>query len=229
MLLYLKGKSMISSKRDILLDFYQSIKDCQNCDLSKTRTRFVFGSGSADAPVLFIGEAPGKMEDQQGKPFVGRAGKVLDELLGSIGFDRQDIFIANVLKCRPPNNRDPRPEEIDACKVYLQKQIEIIDPKIICTLGKYSTQFILNTKAGISSLRGRSYSLDGRTVLPINHPAVVLYTPSKMELLKEDFKRIKERLEQSPDGPDRQSIQDRKERSKQDEEINEQLGFFDGN
>lgn len=218
---------MENNKRKRLLDFYLSIKDCTRCDLSGTRTKFVFGSGSVDAPVLFIGEAPGKMEDLKGLPFVGRAGKVLDELLASIGFMREEIFIANVLKCRPPKNRDPKTEEIDTCKVYLLKQIEIIDPKIICTLGKYSTQFILKTKAGITSLRGKSYKIDGRTVLPINHPAVVLYSPSKIDLLKEDFQRIKQELEQMDKREDSQK-DDLSSSLERQEEKNEQLGFFDG-
>jgi len=221
---------MENEKRKRLLDFYLDIKDCQRCELSKTRNNFVFGSGTVDAPVLFIGEAPGKNEDLKGLPFVGRAGKVLDELLSFIGFTREDIFIANVLKCRPPNNRDPKIEEIDTCKPYLLKQIEIIDPRIICTLGKYSTQFMLKTKAGISSLRGRSYKIDGRVIIPINHPAVVLYSPSKMGLLKDDFKRIKEKLDKDEKDIEKEagSLIDTDTIPGSSEMTNEQLGFFDG-
>lgn len=179
------------NKREMLKEYYLQIKNCRNCDLYKTRTNFVFGSGSADADILFVGEAPGKNEDLQGKPFVGQAGKILDDLLHSIGFDRNEVFITNVLKSRPPENRDPNSVEINACKGYLFRQIEIIDPRIICTLGKYSTQLLLNTSAGISGLRGKVFMVQNRIVLPINHPAAALYTPSRFEILKEDFKRIK--------------------------------------
>lgn len=179
------------NKREKLKEYYLQIKNCRSCDLYKTRTNFVFGSGSADADILFIGEAPGKNEDLQGKPFVGQAGKILDDLLHSIGFDRNEVFITNVLKSRPPDNRDPNSVEINACKGYLLRQIEIIDPRIICTLGKYSTQLLLNTSAGISGLRGKVFMVQNRIVLPINHPAATLYTPSRFEILKEDFKRIK--------------------------------------
>jgi uracil-DNA glycosylase len=179
------------SKREILKEFFLEIKDCTKCDLYRTRTRFVFGSGSADARVMLVGEAPGKNEDLQGLPFVGRAGNILDLLLESIGMTRKDVFIGNVLKCRPPENRDPRIEEIDTCKGYLFRQIEIIDPGIICTMGKFSTQLILNTTHGITGLRGKIFQRDGRIILPINHPAAVLYTPSKIGMLREDFARIK--------------------------------------
>lgn len=182
------------SKREKLKEFYLEIKNCSKCDLAKTRTNFVFGSGSASASIMFVGEAPGRNEDLQGKPFVGQAGKLLDELLLSIGLTRGEVFIANVLKCRPPGNRDPRIEEINLCKDYLFKQIEIIDPEIICTLGKHSTQLILNTQAGITSLRGKVFKFGKRLVIPINHPAAALYTPSKMGILREDFLRIEKML-----------------------------------
>ena len=179
------------NRRDRLKEFYFEIRDCRKCELYRTRTNFVFGSGSANAEILLIGEAPGRNEDLQGKPFVGQAGKLLDELLLSIGFNRNEIFIANILKCRPPENRDPKLTETDTCKPYLLRQIEIIDPKIICTMGKYSTQVILNTTAGISVLRGKVFKAGGRIVLPINHPAAALYTPSRLKILEEDFQRLK--------------------------------------
>jgi len=182
---------MSEDKREKLKEFYFQIKGCMECELGKTRTNFVFGSGNSGAEIVFIGEAPGRNEDLQGKPFVGQAGKILDELLLSIGFNRSDVFIANVLKCRPPENRDPKLEEINICKKYLLKQIEIIDPKIICTMGKYSTQLILNTDTSITKLRGKVFRVENRMVLPINHPAAVLYTPSRFGILKEDFQRIK--------------------------------------
>jgi len=181
-----------STKRDRLKEFYYQIKDCRLCELYKTRINFVFGSGNSNAPIVFVGEAPGRNEDLQGKPFVGQAGKLLDELLLFIGFNRHDVFIANVLKCRPPENRDPGVIEINTCKNYLFKQIEIISPMIICTLGRYSTQLILNTSANISKLRGKIFKIGKSIVLPINHPAAALYTPSKLRILREDFKKIRE-------------------------------------
>jgi DNA polymerase len=184
-----------NTKRDRLKDFYCKIKDCKLCDLHETRINFVFGSGNSNASIIFIGEAPGRNEDLQGKPFVGQAGRLLDELLLFIGFNRNDVFIANILKCRPPENRDPSIIEINTCKNYLFKQIEIIDPKIVCTMGRYSTQLILDTSASISKLRGKVFKIGQRIVLPINHPAAVLYTPSKLQVLKEDFKRIRDILD----------------------------------
>jgi DNA polymerase len=182
---------MGEDKKEKLKEFYFQIKECLECELGKTRTNFVFGSGNSSAEIVFIGEAPGRNEDLQGKPFVGQAGKILDELLLSIGFNRSDVFIANVLKCRPPDNRDPKLEEINICKKYLLKQIEIMDPKIICTMGKYSTQLILNTDTAITKLRGKVFKVENRIVLPINHPAAALYTPSRFGTLKEDFQKIK--------------------------------------
>lgn len=179
-----------NDKREKLKEFYYSIRNCQKCELSRTRTNFVFGSGNANSRIMFVGEAPGKNEDLQGKPFVGQAGKLLDELLNLIGFSRNEVFIANVLKCRPPQNRDPKLEEINLCKNYLFEQIKIIQPLIICTLGKYSTQLLLNTEEGITGLRGRVFKIDDEYVLPINHPAAALYTPSRFEILKIDFIRV---------------------------------------
>lgn len=215
-----KGEGLTENKRENLKEFYIKIKDCKSCGLWKTKNRFVFGSGSAEAELLFIGEAPGKNEDLQGKPFVGRAGKILDQLLSSIGLSRDEVFIANVLKCRPPGNRDPRAEEVEACRDYLYRQIEIIDPKVICTLGKHSTQLILNTKRGITGLRGNVYRIDNRLVLPINHPAAVLYSPAKYDVLEKDFKKIKELL--SPQPQKQQEPQPAAEQNKQ----TEQLGLF---
>jgi len=186
-------------KREKLKDFYLKIKDCTKCELSKTRTKFVFGGGSAYANIMLVGEAPGKNEDLQGLPFVGQAGKILDSLLDSIGTSRDQVFIANVLKCRPPGNRDPGVEEIESCKGYLMEQIEIIDPKIICTMGKFSTQVLLDTDKGITGLRGKVFRANGRLVMPINHPAAALYTPSRMEILRQDFKKIKMLIESGAD------------------------------
>lgn len=178
-------------KREELKKFFYEIKDCRNCKLGDTRINFVFGSGSAQSKVMFIGEAPGRNEDLQGKPFVGQAGKILDELLALIGFERKEIFIANVLKCRPPQNRDPQSVEINSCKNYLFRQIKIIDPAIICTLGRHSTQLILKTDKSITGLRGRIFKVDNRFIMPINHPAAALYTPARMEILRNDFLKLK--------------------------------------
>ena len=175
---------------------------------------------------MFVGEAPGKNEDLKGLPFVGRAGMILDDLLESIDMNRKEIFIANVLKCRPPGNRDPKTDEINTCKEYLFEQIDIIDPKIICTLGKYSTQLILDTSHGISGLRGKMFHRDGRTILPINHPAAVLYNPSRIEILQKDFLRIKDLLgsgnKAEPSPMDEEN--DNEEDNKNDD--SRQLGLF---
>jgi len=215
-------------KREKLKEFFLKIKNCEECELSRSRTRFVFGSGNACAPVMFVGEAPGKNEDLQGLPFVGQAGKLLDELLDSIGFDRSEVFIANILKCRPPGNRDPRIEEINICKGYLLEQIKIIDPKIICTLGKFSTQLLLNTDKGINTLRGKVFKVDSRIIMPINHPAAVLYTPSRMEILKQDFKKIKMLIDSDGEIPaceeDISSLESENTGDKQNKD--EQLGLF---
>ncbi len=130
---------------------------CTACDLAETRTQVVFGVGAFDADILLVGEAPGKNEDLQGEPFVGAAGKLLDRLLSEIGIDRADVYIANVLKCRPPGNRDPRPGEIDSCKGYLRTQIELIDPKVVMTLGNFATKLLLKRDVGITRLRGQVY------------------------------------------------------------------------
>lgn len=168
----------------------EEIGDCKECPLHKTRTNLVFGAGNEKAKVMFVGEAPGYYEDQQGEPFVGAAGKLLDELLKSINFKRSDIYIANVLKCRPPKNRDPSPIEITSCKNKLLKQIEIIDPKIISTLGNFSTKLLLNLETGISKLRGKPYRSENRIIFPIYHPAAGLYTNSIKDILYGDFKRL---------------------------------------
>jgi len=214
-----------SDKREKLKELYLKIRDCQKCGLCKSRTKFVFGSGSAYADVMFVGEAPGKNEDLQGLPFVGQAGKLLDELLGSIGFDRSEVFIANILKCRPPGNRDPLIEEINTCKDHLMEQVKIIDPKIICTLGKFSTQLLLNTSKGITGLRGKVFRIDNRIVMPINHPAAALYMPSKIEILKQDFQKIKKLIDSNSEiSAFQEDISSLESEDEQDKD--EQLGLF---
>lgn len=218
----------MEEKREKLKEFFLDIRECRECILHSTRNKFVFGSGSADAEIMFVGEAPGKNEDLQGLPFVGRAGDILDSLLESIGMNRKQVFIANVLKCRPPGNRDPQIEEINICKDYLFKQIEIIGPRMICTLGKFSTQLILDTKQGITGLRGKIFQRDGRLVLPINHPAAVLYTPSRMDILSQDFARIKSLIDSgykiSPTGTEKSDVLE--EGSSSEEDDSQQLGLF---
>src|SRR6476619_2781332 len=172
---------------------------CTRCALAQGRTQVVFGSGSPNADLMFVGEAPGFHEDQQGVPFVGQAGKLLDKLLGGIGLTRADVFVANVLKCRPPGNRDPLPEEIAACEPHLFRQIELIQPTLVATLGNFATKLLSGKPAGITKVHGyeQEVTLGSRTVLlyPLFHPAAALYTPSMLKVLEEDFARIPAILE----------------------------------
>ena len=187
-----------AQRRDALKGVWQEARTCVRCPLSESRTTVVFGAGDADADLMFIGEAPGKSEDEQGVPFVGAAGKLLDKLLAEIGMERSDVFIANVLKCRPPDNRDPRPAEIEACSGYLRSQIALIAPRVVCTLGNFSTKLLREDQTGITRLHGRPEvrSLGGRTVrlYPVFHPAAALYNPSSVEDLRADFARLPELL-----------------------------------
>jgi DNA polymerase len=182
------------------------MKDCHDCPLVETRTNLVFGAGNADADLMFVGEAPGAQEDLQGLPFVGRAGKLLDELLQEVGLTREDVFITNVLCCRPPGNRDPLPDEIAACKPYLYRKVELIEPKVICTLGNFATKLLTRSSRGIMSVRGRPqvHELGGRWVrlLPVCHPAAGLRTPATLAALREDFARLPALLaEPAPEPP----------------------------
>jgi len=180
------------------------VEACTRCELHATRTRAVFGEGDPQAALMFVGEAPGYHEDQQGRPFVGAAGKTLEELLASIGLSREQVFIANVLKSRPPNNRDPRPEEISACEPWLWQQIAIIRPSVICTLGNFATKLLSGDPTGITRVHGRPQLqvLGDQPVhlYPIFHPAAALYTPSMMATLKEDFLRLPALLAAPPAG-----------------------------
>ena len=178
-----------------LTELYEETRDCDKCDLHKTATNLVFGVGSENADIMFIGEAPGHHEDRLGQPFVGTAGKLLDQLLESIGLTRSDVYIANILKCRPPDNRDPLPQEIEACTPHLLRQIEVIDPVLLCTLGNFSTKFILDTTQGISKIHGQKFTKDGRIVVPIFHPAAALHQPANRQFLFEDFVKLKEIVE----------------------------------
>ena len=172
------------------------VESCRRCPLCDGRTQTVFGVGNPHARVMFIGEAPGKNEDLQGEPFVGAAGHYLNELLGCAGLRREDVFIANVLKCRPPGNRDPRPEEIQTCTPFLREQTRTIDPEVLVTLGKFSTQFVLKTQVGIPRLHGRVQRAGKFLVFPIFHPAAALYDGAKREALENDFVTLGELLHQ---------------------------------
>jgi DNA polymerase len=194
--------SSAAERRELLKAVYEEARGCVRCPLHQTRTTVVFGAGNADAELMFIGEAPGASEDRMGLPFVGQAGKLLDKLLGEIGLERQDVFIANVLKCRPPDNRDPHPNEIEACQEYLHQQIELIEPTVICTLGNFSTKLLRRDTLGIGRLHGqpeiRVIGARAVRLYPLYHPAAALYTPSNLETLRADFQRIPELLALGP-------------------------------
>ncbi len=184
---------------DELRRIEEQIRSCRKCPLHKTRTNAVPGEGSYNPKVFFIGEAPGRNEDLQGRPFVGAAGKLLDELLASIGLTRSDVYITNLVKCRPPGNRDPKEEEVKACSPYLIAQIKVMDPSIIVTLGRHSTKFILNMMGrnfkSIMAIRGTIFKDEllgrKRTIMPTLHPAAALYNPNLRSLLQEDFFKLK--------------------------------------
>ena len=169
----------------------QQVSICTKCELSRTRTQTVFGYGDPESSLMIIGEAPGFDEDKQGFPFVGKAGQLLDKMLAAIDLKRDDVYICNVLKCRPPDNRNPKPEEIESCAPYLAKQIELIDPKIILTLGNFATKYILGVETGISRLRGKTYNKDGRTILPTYHPSALLQNPQLKRPAWHDLKYLK--------------------------------------
>ena len=184
-----------------LTDLSASLQDCQRCRLSSGRTQVVFGVGNPKASIMFVGEAPGFYEDRQGEPFVGAAGKLLTELLQSIGLTRSDIYIANVIKCRPPNNRDPLPDEIETCKPFLLQQIEFIGPKLVCTLGNFATQTLLEKKVGITKVRGQAIQMPNFLVFPLLHPAAALHQGNLRVPLKEDFKKLKAVLDGMSQAP----------------------------
>jgi DNA polymerase len=174
---------------------------CTRCALAQGRTQVVFGVGNGDADLMFVGEAPGFHEDQQGIPFVGQAGKLLDRLLGGIGLQRSDIYVANVLKCRPPQNRDPMPEEIAACEPHLFRQIELIQPKLVATLGNFATKLLSGKPLGITRVHGQEQQVQlgssRVTLYPLYHPAAALYTPSMLKVLEQDFARIPELIDRT--------------------------------
>jgi DNA polymerase len=186
-------------RRELLKQVFTQAQKCVRCqELAATRKSVVFGAGNADADLMFVGEAPGASEDEQGLPFVGRAGKLLDTLLQEIGLARKDVFIANTLKCRPPGNRDPLPVELENCREYLYRQVELIEPRVICSLGNFATKLLRGDPTGITRVHGRAeeLTLGARTVrlYPIFHPAAALRTPRMLETLREDFARLPELL-----------------------------------
>ncbi len=186
-------------RRAQLVEVYERASTCVRCpQLAEARNTVVFGAGNADADLMFVGEAPGAEEDKQGLPFVGRAGGLLNELLAGIELERDDVFIANVLKCRPPGNRDPLPEEIANCQDYLLAQVELIEPRVICTLGNFATKLLTGNQTGITRVRGKPQQhLIGSRALhlfPLLHPAAALRTPSMGDALREDFAKLPDLL-----------------------------------
>jgi uracil-DNA glycosylase family 4 len=174
---------------EILKQVTEETAVCTKCALQHSRKNAVPGEGPANAEIMFIGEGPGFYENEQGRPFVGQAGKFLDELLTGIGMKREQVFIGNVVKCRPPGNRDPLPEELAACSDYLERQIQAINPRVIVTLGRFSmARFLPNAR--ISDVHGQSYQLKGRTIVPMYHPAAALHQPSLRPMVEKDFKRL---------------------------------------
>jgi len=185
---------------DSLEKIKEEVLNCRRCSLYKTRKNPVVGEGNIKAKIIFIGEAPGRNEDRQGVPFCGKAGKILDELLDAAGLKREEIYITNILKCRPPNNRDPEEEEIASCTPFLDRQLRLISPKIICCLGNFSTRYIMGNFdfkniSGISRLHGKVFYFKEIRVIPLYHPAVATYNPQMGKILEEDFKKIKKVLE----------------------------------
>ena len=218
-----------AERRDELVALLREMKECHECPLAAERTTLVFGAGNADAELMFVGEAPGFHEDQQGLPFVGRAGKLLDELLDGVGLSRRDVFITNVLKCRPPGNRDPHPNEIELCKPYLHRQVELIEPKVICTLGNFATRLLTRSSRGIMAVRGRPqlHEVGGHRVrlYPLCHPAAALRTPATLAALREDFARIPALLEESSGTPGASEL-DLPGHDSAPKEAHAQLGLF---
>ena len=189
-----RGARMVSRPHIPLDQLRAQVEACHACTLAQGRTQIVFGDGNPNARVLFVGEAPGKNEDLQGIPFVGAAGQSLNRLLEIAGLERQDVFIANILKCRPPGNRDPRPEEIELCTPFLREQTRTINPEFIVTLGNFATKFILKTEVGITRLHGKLQMAGRFKVFPIYHPAAAIYDRTKMVALEEDFATLGELL-----------------------------------
>jgi uracil-DNA glycosylase family 4 len=195
-----EGLKKASDDRSSLEGVRKELGDCRRCKLHKTRRTLVFGEGSPRARLIFVGEGPGYDEDVQGKPFVGRAGQLLTKIIQSIGLQREEVYIANIVKCRPPQNRNPEPDEIEACHPFVLKQIEAIQPSIICALGTFAAQTLLKTHEKITALRGKVFDLDGIKVVPTYHPAFLLRNPERKREVWEDMKRILELLKEPDQG-----------------------------
>jgi DNA polymerase len=187
-------------KVQTLEEVRRELGDCQRCKLHRTRRTLVFGEGNEKARLMFIGEGPGYDEDVQGKPFVGKAGQLLTKIIQSIHLQREEVYIANIIKCRPPQNRNPEPDEIRSCYPYLLKQIQAIQPKIICALGTFAAQTLLDTHAKITALRGRIFELKGIKVFPTYHPAFLLRNPERKREVWEDMKQIYEWMTKEEEG-----------------------------
>jgi uracil-DNA glycosylase len=172
-----------------LAELGQAASGCTRCRLAETRTQVVFGTGNPDAELMLVGEAPGANEDLQGEPFVGRSGQLLNRMLETVGLTRDEVYVANSVKCRPPDNRDPKRDEIAACSGYLAEQVRLVDPKVVLTLGNFAAKTLLQTKTGITSLRGQTYEFQGRTLVPTFHPAAALrFGRAQMQGLEDDFR-----------------------------------------
>ncbi len=190
----IEGYAFAEKNGPTLAHLKKTVLACERCDLAKTRKTVVFGEGNPKADIVFVGEAPGEEEDNQGRPFVGRAGKLLDQLIERIGVDRNDVFICNVLKCRPPGNRDPEPQEAASCKEYLLAQLDIIRPRVICTLGRHAYNTLLEVDAPISRIRGKMTTFRGIPLLPTYHPSYLLRSQSKITDAWEDMETLKKML-----------------------------------
>jgi uracil-DNA glycosylase family 4 len=190
----MKADEPVQSRMITLEDVRKELGDCKRCKLHRGRKTIVFGEGNEKATLMLIGEGPGYDEDVQGRPFVGRAGQLLTKILQSINLPREEVYIANIIKCRPPQNRNPEPDEIQSCHPFLMKQIEAIQPKIICALGTFSAQTLLKTETKITALRGKLFDLEGIKVIPTYHPAFLLRNPDKKREVWEDMKKIVELL-----------------------------------
>jgi uracil-DNA glycosylase family 4 len=186
----LEERADASAQKTLLSDLEAIASVCVKCNLAKTRTQVVYGVGNPNADLMFIGEAPGRDEDEQGEPFVGRAGQLLTDIIKAMKLTRNDVYIANVVKCRPPENRNPEPEELDACRPYIRQQVEIIQPRVIVTLGKFALQSLLEKAYGITSVRGKWLEYNGVKVMPTYHPAYLLRTPSAKKDVWEDMKLV---------------------------------------
>ncbi len=190
--------------------FATEVAGCTKCRLAEGRTQVVFGVGDPSADLMFVGEAPGFHEDQQGKPFVGQAGKLLDKLLAGIGLGREQVYVANVLMCRPPGNRDPQADEIEACEGFLFRKVALIQPKVVATLGNFATKLLSGKPTGITRVHGaeQEATLGGRSVLlyPLYHPAAALYTPAMLKVLEVDFARLPELLGRTAEEPEPASV-----------------------